>query len=138
MEAKKYDFKESEKKWLKFWEDNDSYLFDPNNKKPIYSIDTPPPTLSGAMHLGHAFSYAQQDFVARYKRLKGFNVYYPWGTDDNGLPTERLIEKLKKVKSTSMPREEFVKLCAETVKNLTDNFTMDWRLIISDNLYCDK
>ncbi len=127
MAADNYDFKASEIKWMKFWEDNDIFKFDINSNKPIFSIDTPPPTLSGRMHIGHAFSYAQQDFVARYKRLRGFNVYYPWGTDDNGLPTERMVEKLKNVKSTSMSRSKFVKLCSETVDELKNDFTADWR-----------
>src|SRR3989344_4284413 len=95
---KHYDAKESEQKWQKFWEEQGIYKFDPESKGEIYSIDTPPPTVSGKMHLGHAFSYTQQDIIARYKRLRGYNVFYPFGTDDNGLPTERLVEKLKGVK----------------------------------------
>ena len=53
----------------------------------------PPPTVSGRMHIGHAFSYTQTDFIARYKRMMGYNVYYPFGTDDNGLATEKLMQK---------------------------------------------
>ena len=67
-----------------------------------FSVDTPPPTLSGKMHIGHAFSYTQQDFIVRFQRMKGKNVFYPFGTDDNGLPTERMVEKLKKVKNTRL------------------------------------
>ena len=62
--------------------------------------------------------YSQMDFIARYKRMKGFNLFYPFGTDDNGLATERLIEKEKKVRSKSMPREEFVELCLNTLKEI--------------------
>ncbi|MEK6873678.1 MAG: class I tRNA ligase family protein, partial [Nanoarchaeota archaeon] len=74
---------ELEKNIRELWEKNKTYKFNANSKAKIYSIDTPPPTVSGAMHIGHAFSYAQEDFIARYKRMKGFNVFYPFGTDDN-------------------------------------------------------
>jgi valyl-tRNA synthetase len=113
------DFKLIEEKWRKFWEENKIYKFDPNSKKKIYSIDTPPPYISGRMHIGHAFSYSQQDFIIRYMRMKGLNIFYPFGTDDNGLPTERFIEKLKKVKSKDMGRVDFIKLCQETLKEFT-------------------
>ena len=126
--SKNYNFKESEEKWKKYWEENKIYKFDQKNKK-VFSIDTPPPTVSGKMHIGHAFSYSQQDFLARYKRMRGFNLFYPFGTDDNGLPTERLIEKLKGVKSKEMQRSEFIKLCLDTLKEITPNFIQDWKNI---------
>ena len=86
--AKQYfNFKKTEEKIKKFWEKERIYKFDPKSKKKIYSIDTPPPTVSGEMHIGHAFSYSQQDFIARFRRMNGENVLYPFGTDDNGLPT---------------------------------------------------
>ena len=91
------NFHEIEKKWKDYWEKEKIYKFNGNTNN-TYSIDTPPPTVSGEMHIGHAFSYSQQDFIARYRRMKG-NLFYPFGTDDNGLPTERLVEKLNKVKS---------------------------------------
>ena len=75
---KEYNIKSSEKKWQKFWEDNKIYAFNPESDKEVYSIDTPPPTVSGKMHIGHSFSYSQQDFIARYKRMRGYNVYYPF------------------------------------------------------------
>ena len=65
---KHYNSDESEKKWMEFWEKEKIYKFDPNSKAEIYSVDTPPPTVSGKMHLGHAFSYSQQDFVVRFQR----------------------------------------------------------------------
>ena len=121
------NFKETEGKIRKFWEEEKIYKFDPKKKGEIYSIDTPPPTVSGDMHIGNAFSYAQQDFIARFRRMflarenKG-QVFYPFGTDDNGLPTERLVEKLKKVKSKEMSREKFTKLCLKTLKEITPDF----------------
>ena len=98
MSKNNLNFKSIEEKWKKFWEKEKIYKFNPKAKEEIYSIDTPPPTLSGRMHIGHASSYSQTDFIARYKRMSGKNVFYPFGTDDNGLATERLVEKSKKVK----------------------------------------
>src|SRR3989344_8135841 len=106
-----YNFKEAEDKWKDFWVKEKVYTFDSKSKKLIYSVDTPPPTVSGKMHIGHAFSYAQQDMVVRYHRMKGENVFYPFGTDDNGLPTERLVEKMKNVKGPNMDRTDFINLC---------------------------
>ncbi len=127
--SENYDFKESENRILKFWSDEKIFKFDSKSQKKIYSIDTPPPTLSGKMHIGHAFSYAQQDFIARFRRMFGDNVYYPFGTDDNGLPTERFVEKLKNVKSTAMKRSEFIELCLKTLKEVTPDFVRDWKLL---------
>ena len=130
----KYNPLEDEKTWQKFWENNKIYLFDQKSKKEIYSIDTPPPTVSGKMHLGHAFSYAQEDFIARYQRMQQKNVFYPFGTDDNGLPTERLVEKLKKVKSKKMERKDFIKLCNETLDEIRPDFVQGWKNI---GMSCD-
>lgn len=125
---KNYDYKISEKKWQDYWDAQGVYRFDPDSDKKVYSVDTPPPTVSGKMHMGHAFSYSQQDFMVRYKRMKGFNVFYPFGIDNNGLATERLVEKLKKVKATKMPRQDFVKLCLETIENeLKPQYFKDWK-----------
>jgi len=107
---KRYDPHKSEEKWINYWEKEKIYSFDPDSKAEIYSVDTPPPTVSGDMHLGHSFSYSQQDFVVRFQRMLGKNIFYPFGTDDNGLATERLIERMKKVKGQNMKRKEFVNL----------------------------
>ena len=64
-----------------------------NNPGPSYTIDTPPPTVSGSLHIGHIFSYTQTDIIARYTRMSGYSVFYPFGFDDNGLPTEKYVEK---------------------------------------------
>ncbi|PIN80389.1 valine--tRNA ligase [Candidatus Woesearchaeota archaeon CG10_big_fil_rev_8_21_14_0_10_32_9] len=125
---KNYDFKESEQKWIKEWEQKRLYSYkDKGTKK--FSIDTPPPTVSGRMHIGHACSYTQGDIIVRYRRMKGESVFYPFGTDDNGLPTERLVESLKNVKSKSMGREEFVELCEKTIKELKPEFIADWKKV---------
>ena len=127
---KRYDSKEAEQKWQKYWTENNVFTFNPDAKGEIYSIDTPPPTVSGKMHMGHAFSYAQQDFIARYKRMNGFNVFYPFGTDDNGLPTQMLIEKTKKVRAIDLGREKFRQLCMDTLDNeLRPKYIEDWKQI---------
>src|SRR3989338_3545299 len=105
-----------EQKWKEYWQKEKIYKFNGDFKK-VYSIDTPPPTVSGKMHIGHAFSYSQQDFIARYQRMKN-GVFYPFGTDDNGLPTERLVERLNGVKSKDMTRAEFIALCLKTLKKI--------------------
>ena len=133
--SKKYDSNEAEPRWQKFWEDKGVYLFDPDSDAEVYSIDTPPPTVSGKMHLGHAFSYSQQDFLVRYKRMRGFNIFYPFGTDDNGIPTERLVEKEKGIIGRDMERADFVKLCLDTLeKELRPKYIADWKRI---GMSCD-
>ncbi len=132
--ADRYDPKAEEEKWMQFWEKEGIFSFNPERKGDVYSIDTPPPTVSGKMHIGHAFSYTQQDIVARYKRLRGYNVFYPWGTDDNGLPTERLVEKLKGVKGSKMERQDFIKLCEQTLAEIMPAFIHDWKRI---GMSCD-
>lgn len=123
MLENKYNYKTSEEKWQKFWQDNGIYNFDKTNTtKPIFSIDTPPPTVSGKIHIGHIFSYSQAEFVARYKRMRGYNVFYPFGFDDNGLPTELLVEKERGIKAYSLPREDFTKICMEVVNKYVDDF----------------
>ncbi len=132
--SKKYNPKEVEPKWVERWEKEGTYKFNPKSKKPFYSIDTPPPTVSGKMHIGHAASYTQQDVIARFKRMRGYEVFYPFGTDDNGLATERLIEKIKGVKATKMRRDDFVKLCIDTLKEIRPSFVQDWKNI---GMSCD-
>ena len=135
MLDKKYLPKEIEAKWQKYWEKNHIYKFNPNQTKKIYAIDTPPPTVSGKMHMGHAFGNSQQDFIARYKRMQGFNVLQPFGTDDNGLPTQILVQKIKKVFAYDMNPKEFRKLCLDTIeKELKPEYTQDWKKL---GISCD-
>lgn len=125
----KYDPKESEPKWQKFWEDNNIYKYQPDSEKPIYSIDTPPPTVSGKIHVGHIFSYTQAEVIARFKRMQGYNVFYPFGFDDNGLPTERLVEKEINKKAVDMPRKEFISTCLEITGKYRKEFKKLWQSI---------
>ena len=82
-----------EDRWSALWEKEGTYRFDPSaDRSEVYSIDTPPPTVSGSLHVGHVFSFTQTDIVARYQRMTGKAVFYPLGWDDNGLPTERRVQ----------------------------------------------
>ncbi len=83
-----------EEKWGAIWEQQGTYRFDREgaDRDSVYSIDTPPPTASGSLHVGHVFSYTHTDTVARYQRMRGKRVFYPMGWDDNGLPTERRVQ----------------------------------------------
>ena len=121
MLDKKYNATEKEKKWLDYWNENKVYKFEKNDKQ-IYSIDTPPPTVNGKIHIGHIFSYTQTEMLARYKRLRGYNIFYPFGFDDNGLPSERLVEKEQGKRAHEIGREEFSKLCYETTDKYENEF----------------
>ncbi|MBP3431837.1 MAG: valine--tRNA ligase [Clostridia bacterium] len=115
MLDKKYNFIESEKKWQDFWQQNGVYKFDPKSNKPTFSIDTPPPTVSGELHIGHISGFTQADMIARFHRMQGKNLYYPLGFDNNGLPTELLVEKKKNIRAHTLPREEFTKIALDLV-----------------------
>ena len=122
-----------EEKWGKAWERDGTYLFDRSRPRAgVYSIDTPPPTVSGSLHVGHVFSYTQTDVIARYQRMTGKSVFYPIGWDDNGLPTERRVQSYYGVRcepalaydsdfrppseppehAVAVSRRNFVELCA--------------------------
>ncbi len=106
------DVDQIEKKWEAAWRNQgDHRTFEHNGKGNIFSIDTPPPTVSGSLHMGHAFSYPHQDMIARYKRLRGYRVFYPFGFDNNGLATERFVEKELKLNTSRMSLEEILDSC---------------------------
>ena len=93
-----------EAKWDEIWEANGTYRFDRTaTRDQVYSIDTPPPTVSGSLHVGHMFSYTHCDTLARYQRMQGKQVYYPMGWDDNGLPTERRVQNYFGVRCDPVP-----------------------------------
>src|SRR4029453_11370007 len=82
-----------EEKWMVRWEDQGVYRFDGTRPRAdVFSIDTPPPTVSGSLHVGHVFSFTHTDIIARFHRMRGKAVFYPMGWDDNGLPTERRVQ----------------------------------------------
>ncbi|WP_456368197.1 valine--tRNA ligase [Thermococcus sp.] len=93
MLPKNYDPNEIEPKWQRFWLDEKIYKYELDEKRPSYAIDTPPPFTSGTLHLGHVLSHTWIDIVARYKRMTGYNVLFPQGFDNHGLPTELKVEK---------------------------------------------
>lgn len=134
---KKYNHQNIEKKWQDNWYEGDIYNWNKNIPgDESFVIDTPPPTVSGILHMGHIFSYTQTDFIARYQRMCGKNVFYPIGFDDNGLPTERLVEKTYKLKANSIPKKEFEKLCYQVIDEAETEFkelfcgialSVDWR-----------
>lgn len=124
---KNYDFKQAEKEMQQFWEENGVYNFDDESKKEVFSIDTPPPTVSGSLHIGHIFSYAQAEMIARYKRMRGCNVFYPFGFDDNGLPTERLVEKEQGMIAKDLTRSEFIDRCILTTEKYEKEFKELWQ-----------
>lgn len=97
-----------EAKWVPRWEDSGVYAFENSaNREQIYSIDTPPPTASGSLHVGHVFSYTHTDVVARFQRMRGMDVFYPMGWDDNGLPTERRVQNYYGVRcDPTLPYQE--------------------------------
>ncbi len=142
---KRYDGLAVEKDMQQYWADNKIYDFKKDDSKPIYSIDTPPPTVSGSLHIGHIFSYTQAEMIARYRRMTGHNVFYPFGFDDNGLPSERLVEKETGIKARNMSRSDFAKTCIEVTGKYEQEFfelwsslgfSCDWNLqysTVSDN-----
>lgn len=97
-----------EEKWDRVWNQWQVYAFDANTtREQVFSIDTPPPTASGSLHVGHVFGYSQADIIARYQRMRGKNVFYPLGWDDNGLPTERRVQNYYGVRcDPTLPYEE--------------------------------
>ncbi len=116
----RYNAQETEKKQQKLWAEKQIYKWQNDlPKDQTFVIDTPPPTVSGLLHMGHIFSYTQADFIARYKRMRGFDVFYPMGFDDNGLPTERLVEKTIGKKAGAYEAENgrgsFIKECQKIV-----------------------
>ncbi|APZ30372.1 valine--tRNA ligase [Rickettsia conorii] len=135
---KNYNFTENEKKWQQIWQEKQIYAYNPNvAKEETYVIDTPPPTVSGQLHIGHVYSYTQTDFIVRLQRMMGKNIFYPMGFDDNGLPTERLVEKQQQIKAYNMDRSEFIQICEEVVESEEEKFrslfnqialSVDWSL----------
>ncbi len=108
------------------WQQQETYRQQNPNFK-TYTIDTPPPTVSGSLHIGHIFSYTQTDLVARYKRMTGHNVFYPFGFDCNGLATERFVEKKHNTNVNKIGRKAFIDLCLSTTEEMKIKFVDLWR-----------
>ncbi len=123
----KYDPKESEQKRQNFWQENKINEYEKWSSKPTFSIDTPPPTVSGKLHIWHISSYTQAEIIARYKRMKGFNVYYPMWFDNNGIPTEQLVERDLKINIKEMERKDFIQKCLETNEKYVEIYKNLWK-----------
>lgn len=151
---KHFDAAEAEVRLDERWQAEGLYHYDPTRiREETFVIDTPPPTVSGSLHIGHVFSYTQTDTVARYQRMRGRNIYYPIGWDDNGVPTERRVQNLFHVrcdpalpyepglefeeanaKTRKSPprvvsRRNFIELCAEVTRRDEGAFMELWRRV---------
>src|SRR4051794_10094369 len=137
-----------EERWAAVWEEQGTYRFDRSaSRSEVFSVDTPPPTVSGSLHVGHVFSYTHTDVVARFWRMRGKEVFYPMGWDDNGLPTERRVQNFYGVRcEPSLPydpeftppekpgkqqvaisRRNFVELCETLTAEDEKAFEALWR-----------
>ena len=140
-----------EEKWVQRWREQDVYAFDHSRpREEVYAIDTPPPTVSGSLHVGHVFSYTHTDLVARFQRMRGKSVFYPMGWDDNGLATERRVqnyfgvrcdpslpydpgfappEKPDPKRQVPVSRPNFIELCERLVVEDEQVFERLWRTL---------
>lgn len=140
-----------EERWAARWKDDETYRFDRSaTREQVYSIDTPPPTVSGSLHVGHVFSYTHTDLIARFQRMRGKSVFYPMGWDDNGLPTERRVqnyfgvrcdptlpydadftppEKPDPKRQVPISRPNFIELCERLVVEDEKTFEALWRTL---------
>ena len=144
---KKYKPEETESRCIEAWADQGVYAWDPERgRDETFVVDTPPPTVSGSLHVGHLFSYSHQDFIVRFQRMLGKNIFFPIGWDDNGLPTERRVQNLMNVKCeahlhydpsfnaergrkgapTPISRKNFVELCDEVIVDDEKMFKQLW------------
>ncbi len=117
MLPKKFDISEIERKWQKKWEEMSIYRFNWNDKtRPVFGVDTPPPYPSGEFHMGNVLNWTYFDIVARYKRMRGYNVFFPQGWDCHGLSIEVEVERTHNVRKRDVPPDKFRKLCEQTIQ----------------------
>lgn len=124
-----YDCAETEKRWEEMWKKEEVYRFDPKSDKPVFSIDNPPRYTSGNLHLGHATGYSLIDFAARYKRMRGYNVFFPLCFDVNGTPIEVRVEKLHHITKLDTPRKRYRELCEEYANGFIEKMTHDFEIL---------
>jgi len=151
---KHFDAVEAEQRWQHRWEESGIYHYDPSRpREETFVVDTPPPTVSGSLHIGHVFSYAQTDTVVRFQRMRGKNIFYPIGWDDNGVPTERRVQnyfhvrcdphapyeadlelqpasaKMRKQRPREVSRQNFIELCHVVTQEDETAFMELWRRV---------
>src|SRR5262245_16959960 len=149
---KHFEAAEAERRWDEAWQKSGIYQYDPARPRAeTFVVDTPPPTASGSLHIGHVFSYTQTDLAVRFQRMRGHNVYYPMGWDDNGVPTERRVQNYfhvrcdpraehvpglrlepasaaqRKERPRLVSRENFIGLCHELTREDEKVFKELWR-----------
>ncbi len=124
---KRYDPGIEEPERQAFWQQSGVYQFTPEADGPLYTVDTPPPTVSGYLHLGHVYSFSHTDFMVRFWRMNGYNIFYPMGYDDNGLPTERLVEKWRGVTAGQIGRRAFINECLAVSEETEKTYEALWR-----------
>ncbi|MFC7139279.1 valine--tRNA ligase [Halosimplex aquaticum] len=123
-----YDPEAVESKWQRRWVEEDTYAYDREaalDADTAFSIDTPPPTVSGDLHMGHLYQFTLQDFVARYHRMADPAVYFPFGYDDNGIASERLTERELGIRHQDFTRREFQEKCRDVCADYEASFTDD-------------
>lgn len=138
----------AEAKWIALWDAQEVHRYDASRgREQTFVVDTPPPTVSGDLHIGHCFSYTHTDLIVRYRRMQDFNIFYPMGWDDNGLPTERRVQELFRVRcSPHLPydpsltvdphrtnellpvsRRNFIELCQRVAEEDEKQFKRLWQ-----------
>ncbi len=134
MPEGQYEADEVEEKWREKWVENGTYEYQENGEE-VFSVDTPPPTVSGSLHFGHTYGNTLTDFQARFQRMKGKDVFFPFGYDDNGIASERLTERELGIRHQNFSRREFQEkvreVCEEYEKDFSEAmqefaFSMDW------------
>jgi valyl-tRNA synthetase len=127
--SKYYEPGQAEPSLQELWDKIGVYRFSRESDQKVFSIDTPPPTVSGSLHLGHIYSYSQIDFIARYRRMRQDNVFFPMGFDDNGLPTDRLVEKIFGIRAMETERAEFIEKCLQVSEKTELDYQTLWKRI---------
>ncbi len=118
-----YKAEQVEEKWQQSWVENNTYVYENLTGDEVFSIDTPPPTVSGSLHMGHLYGQTLQDFMARFQRMRGKKVFQPFGYDDNGIASERLTESELDIRHQDYTRREFQEKCRKVCLEYENQFT---------------
>ncbi|MFP4170772.1 MAG: valine--tRNA ligase [Methanomassiliicoccales archaeon] len=124
-----YDPVSAERNWQQRWKEWELHRFDFASDLPVFSVDNPPRYTSGSLHLGHATGYSLIDFAARYRRIRGYNVFFPLCFDVNGTPTEVRVEKKYGINKLSVPRQEYIQMCSEYAEGFIDEMTHQFEIM---------